>query len=235
MTIRILTLAGLALLSTHADGQEGFTQLFNGKSLDGWDGDPVYWSVRDGAIVGEVTPATLLKRNSFLIWKGGTVGDFELLVEYRVSEKGNSGINYRSVETPDVTWSLTGYQADIDGGDRWTGQNYEERGRTFLAYRGQSVALKPDAKPEVVSQIGDAAELQKAVKKGDWNTYRIVAEGNVIKHFVNGALMSQVEDLDAGKRVAEGLLGVQVHVGPPMTIEYRSILLRKMGAAQEKK
>ncbi|QTN31584.1 DUF1080 domain-containing protein [Akkermansiaceae bacterium] len=227
MTFRISWVA--AFLSACAAAQEGFVPLFDGKTLHGWEGDPVYWSVKDGAIVGEVTPETLLNRNSFLIWKGGTLGDFELVVEYRVSEKGNSGINYRSVVTPDLKWSLTGYQADIDGGDRWTGQNYEERGRTFLAYRGQCVVLKPDSKPEVVSEIGDKDELQKAVKKGDWNTYRIVAKGNVMKHFVNGVLMSEVEDLDAERRVAEGLLGVQVHVGPPMVIEYRSILLKRLG------
>lgn len=223
-------LLGLLLCSlAQAGEEEGFVELFDGKSLEGWDGDPVYWSVRDGVIVGEVTPETLLKRNSFLIWKGGTVGDFELMVEYRVSAKGNSGVNYRSVATPDLKWSLTGYQADIDGGDRWMGQNYEERGRTFLAYRGQNVVLKPDAKPEVVKEIGDAAELQKVVKKEDWNTCRIVAKGNVMKHFVNDVLMSEVEDLDPEKRVTEGLIGVQVHVGPPMSIEYRSILLKRLG------
>jgi len=216
-----------------ADEDDGFVPLFDGKSLNGWDGDPVYWSVKDGSIVGEVKPETLLKRNSFLIWKGGTVGDFELVVEYRVSAQGNSGINYRSAVTPDLKWSLTGYQADIDGGDRWTGQNYEERGRTFLAYRGEGVVLKPDAKPEVVSEIGGKDELQEAVKKGDWNTYRIVAKGNVMQHFVNGVLMSQVEDLDPKKRVLEGLLGVQVHVGPPMMIEYRSILLKRLGEAED--
>jgi hypothetical protein len=213
--------------------EEGFTDLFDGKSLEGWDGDPVYWSVKDGAIVGEVTPATLLDRNSFLIWRGGKVGDFELIVEYRVSAKGNSGINYRSVDTPDLKWALTGYQADVDGADKWTGQNYEERGRTFLAYRGQAVVLKPGAKPEIVKEIGDRAELQKSVKKEDWNTYRIVAEGNVMRHFLNGVLMSEVEDLDPEKRVMEGLLGVQVHVGPPMKIEYRRIALKRLGKEGE--
>ncbi len=212
---------------------KAFVDLFDGKSLEGWDGDPVYWSVKDGMIVGEVTPETLLDRNSFLIWRGGKVGDFELIVEYRVSAKGNSGINYRSVETPDVKWALTGYQADIDGGDKWTGQNYEERGRTFLAYRGQGVVLKPDAKPEIVKEIASAAELQKSVLKEYWNTYRIVVEGNVMRHYVNGVLMSEVEDLDREKRVMEGLLGVQVHVGPPMKIEYRKIALKRLGEAKE--
>lgn len=214
--------------SAHAAEEGGFVELFDGKSLEGWEGDPVYWKVEDGAIVGEVTPETILKRNSFLIWRGGKVGDFELVVEYRVSGEGNSGINYRSVETPDLKWSLTGYQADIEGGDRWTGQNYEERGRTFLAYRGQKVVLKPGAKPEVVEEIGTKEEMQKAVKKEDWNTYRIVAKGNVMKHFVNGVLMSEVEDLDPEKQVAEGLIGVQVHVGPPMKIEYRRISLKEI-------
>jgi hypothetical protein len=228
---RVFTLTFLACHLAYAEG-DGLKELFDGKTLVGWDGDPVYWSVKNGLIVGEVTPETILKRNSFLIWKGGKVGDFELVVEYRVSEKGNSGINYRSVETPDLQWALTGYQADIDGGDKWTGQNYEERGRTFLAYRGQGVILKSDSKPEVVKQIGDAAELQKSVKKVDWNTYRIVAEGKVMRHYVNGVLMSEVEDLDPVKHVREGLLGVQVHVGPPMKIEYRSIRLKNLGEAQ---
>lgn len=213
-----------------AADEADFVELFDGKSLQGWDGDPVYWSVKDGAIVGEVTPDTLLKRNSFLIWRGGRVGDFELVVEYRVSAKGNSGINYRSIETPDVKWSLTGYQADIDGGDRWTGQNYEERGRTFLAYRGQKVILKPDAKPQVVGELGTREGLQTAVKKEGWNTYRIVAKGQLMTHYINGVLMSEVEDLDPKKRITEGLLGVQVHVGPPMKIQYRSIRLRRLVA-----
>jgi hypothetical protein len=224
--LKILCFFLITCVSLHAE--EGVVELFDGKTLDGWDGDPVYWSVKDGVIVGEVTPETLLKRNSFLIWKGGTVGDFELVVEYRVSAKGNSGINYRSVMLEDAKWSLAGYQSDIEGGDKWTGQNYEERGRTFLAYRGQEVVLKPGAKPEVVREIGTMEELQKAVKKEDWNTCRIAAKGNVMQHFVNDVLMSEVEDLDPEKRVLEGLLGVQVHVGPPMKIEYRKIALKRL-------
>jgi hypothetical protein len=233
MMLKVSLFVFLLLGAAIHGAEEAFVPLFDGKTLNGWDGDPVYWSVKDGVIVGEVTPETLLKRNSFLIWRGGTVGDFELVVEYRVSAKGNSGINYRSTETPDLKWSLTGYQSDIEGGDRWTGQNYEERGRTFLAYRGQGVVLKPGAKPEVVTVIGDMVDLQKSVKKEDWNTSRILSKGNVMKHFVNGVLMSEVEDLDPEKRVTEGFLGVQVHVGPPMKIEYRKIELRKLGEKED--
>ncbi|MCU0779644.1 MAG: DUF1080 domain-containing protein [Akkermansiaceae bacterium] len=221
------SLAVAASLSCTTLAQDGMVALFDGKSLAGWDGDPTYWRVENGCIVGEVKPETLLKRNSFLIWRGGTVDDFELVVEYRVSARGNSGINYRSIETPGLRWSLTGYQGDIEGGSRWTGQNYEERGRTFLAYRGQSVVLRPGAQPEVARQIAAADALQAKVRQQDWNTYRIVATGPRLQHFVNGVLMCEVKDLDPDKRRLSGLLGVQVHVGPPMKIEYRRIDLKR--------
>ena len=88
-----------------------------------------------------MTPETLLKRNTFLIWRGGITSNFELKVEYRISKDGNSGINYRSEELKDIPYTLKGYQADIDGANQYTGQNYEERGRCILAFRGQQVML----------------------------------------------------------------------------------------------
>jgi hypothetical protein len=219
------SVVGAAMVS--AAPEEGFASIFDG-TLKNWEGDPVYWSVQDGVLVGEVTPETLLKKNSFIIWRGGEVEDFELKLEYRVSDQGNSGINYRSIEVPGEKWAMEGYQADIDGQDNWTGQNYEERGRTFLAYRGQSVVLKPGAKPEVVRELGDRAELQKKVKKGDWNEVHLIVRGNHLQHFTNGVLMAEVRDEDPGKRRMKGLLGVQVHVGPPMKIEYRNIRLKRL-------
>ena len=110
--------------------QKGFVSIFDGKSLNGWEGDSTYWRVENGSIVGEITPATLLKRNSFLIWRGGTPADFELTLEFKISQAGNSGINYRSEELKDLPFAVKGYQLDIDGANRYTGQNYEERGRT---------------------------------------------------------------------------------------------------------
>ena len=106
--------------------QADFIPIFDGKSLNGWEFDPVYWSVKEGAIVGEITAETLLKNNTFIIWKGGEVGDFELKVDYWISESGNSGVQYRSDRVKEVPFALRGYQADIDGGNRYTGQNYEE-------------------------------------------------------------------------------------------------------------
>jgi Domain of Unknown Function (DUF1080) len=225
---KVIALAGLLLFSTQAwSAEDGFVSIFDG-TLKHWEGDPVYWKAENGTLVGEVKPDTLLKQNSFIIWRGGETGDFELKLEYRVSSAGNSGINYRSVEVPGTKWALQGYQDDIDGKDQWSGQNYEERGRTFLAYRGQSVVLPANGSPEVTRELGDRAELQKKVLKEDWNKVHIIAKGNVMQHFTNGLLMSEVRDENPEKRRLNGLLGVQVHVGPPMKIEFRNIFLKQL-------
>ena len=226
------SLVCFAALAMAEAQEEGFVPIFDG-TLKDWDGDPVYWRVENGVLTGEVRPDTLLKRNSFIIWRGGEVADFELKLEYRVSAQGNSGINYRSREVEGVRWAMCGYQADIDGRDQWSGQNYEERGRTFLAYRGQGVVLRPGAEPEIVKVLGDRAELQGFVRKEDWNEVHLIARGNLLRHFINGVLMSEVRDEDPGKRSMRGLLGVQVHTGPPMKIEFRNIRLRRWKTADE--
>lgn len=207
---------------------DGFVQIFDGKTLNNWEGDPVYWRVEDGCMVGEITPATILKRNSFIIWRGGVTKDFELSVEYKVSAAGNSGINYRSEELKDVAFAMRGYQSDIDGANKYTGQNYEERGRTFLALRGQEVVLESNQKPLQTKSLGDSMTLVNAIKKDDWNVCKLIVKGNRMKHYVNNVLMSDVTDNDTLHRKFTGLLGVQVHVGPPMKIYYRNFLLKQM-------
>ena len=224
----------------------GFVKIFDGKSLDGWEGDTVYWSVKDGSLLGQVTPETLLKRNTFITWKGGTPADFELKLEFRIAEGGNSGINYRSVPFEDLQYALRGYQADIDGKNNYTGQNYEERGRTTLAYRGEKAIIHSQENPadeqsfkknvvnnawarrEIAGSLGNIDSLKTEIHSGDWNTCRIVAKGNVLQHYINDILMSEVIDEDTVNRKMSGILGVQVHVGPPMTVEYRNILLKEL-------
>lgn len=206
----------------------GFVPIFDGKSLANWDADPKYWHVENGTLVGEVTPATLLKANSFAIWRGGTPADFELKVEYRVSTAGNSGINYRSVEVPAPAFALKGYQCDIDGANRHTGQNYEERGRTFLALRGQVTRLAPGVKPAIIGTVGEKDALAAFTPANEWNRVHLIIRGNVLTHIINGHAMSVVLDEDPAARMAAGLIGVQVHVGPPMKIEYRNFLLKTL-------
>ncbi len=228
---------------SHTD-PEGFVSLFDGATLDGWEGDSTYWRVENGNLVGEITPATLLTRNSFIIWQGGTTEDFELKTDFRVTDKGNSGINYRSEEVEGVPFALRGYQCDIDGGKRYTGSNYEERGRTTLASIGQAVVLNtpeqwPDSMQAHVHQnfwtkavedrtLGDADSLRTGIRDGDWNECHIIARGALVQHYINGVLFSEVRDNDTVNGKRKGLLGVQVHTGPPMKIEYRNMRLKNI-------
>ena len=208
----------------------GFVPIFDGKTLTGWDADPKYWRAEDGMLVGVVTPETLLKANTFAIWRGGAPADFELKAEYRITAGGNSGINYRSVEIPTPAFALQGYQCDIDGANRYTGNNYEERGRTFLAVRGHVVRATEGAKRAIIGAVGDKDALGAFVKKDDWNQVHLIVRGNVLTHIVNGHVMTVVVDEDAALRMAAGLIGVQVHVGPPMKVEYRNFLLKTLPA-----
>lgn len=211
--------------------EPGFKPIFDGKTLNGWEGDPKYWRVADGAMTGEITPETVIKSNTFIIWRGGTPSDFELKVDYRITAAGNSGINYRSVSVPDkVTpenrFALRGYQCDIDGQNRYTGNNYEEKGRLFLGVRGQVTRVTGKSKPVVLSTVGGNKELG-ALIGNDWNAVHLIVRGNALLHMINGQLMSMVIDDDAPSRTAKGLLGVQVHVGPPMKVEYRNWRLKE--------
>jgi hypothetical protein len=208
--------------------KEGNEQLFDGKTLKGWEGDTTYWRMENGILVGEITPATLLKTNSFLIWRAGVTENFELKTYFRITSGGNSGINYRSEEFPGVPFALKGYQADIDGKNTYTGLNYEERGRTFLARRGEKARIETGKKPEVVAKLGTDESLLAKIKPNDWNEYHLIAKGNHLQHYINGVLMSEVIDDDTEHRKSSGLLGVQVHVGPPMKVEYRNMRLKRL-------
>jgi hypothetical protein len=215
----------------------GFVPIFDGRTLAGWTGDPTYWRVEEGVLVGEITPETVIRSNTFIIWQGGEPADFELKLEYRISSAGNSGINYRSVSIPDrVTpanaFALRGYQFDVDGRNRYTGNNYEERGRLFLALRGQLTRVTGERPPILVAQLGDPASLADVVTEG-WNQVHIIARGHTIIHLLNGHVMSMVMDDDATKRPARGKIGVQVHTGPPMKVEYRNIRLKTLGSPDD--
>ncbi len=213
------------------EGDEpGFTQIFDGTSLKGWEGDPTYWRVEAGTLVGEIKPETVVKSNTFIIWRGGRPKDFELKLDYRITAAGNSGINYRSASVPDpVTptnkFALRGYQFDLDGGKRYVGNNYEEKGRLFVGVRGQVTRVVGTRPPVVLSTLGDPAALAGAATD-DWNAVHLIIRGNTLVHMLNGQLMSVTIDDDAANRPADGLLGVQVHVGPPMKVEYRNIRLK---------
>jgi hypothetical protein len=212
-----------------AADEEGFVSLFNGKDLTGWRGDKEFWSVEDDALTAKTTADSRLtkeKYNTFLIWEGGQPADFELRLKYRIVG-GNSGVQYRSRVIDEAKFILSGYQADIDASPKYTGMNYEERARGFLAQRGEKVTIGGDGKKEA-ERFGDAAELQSKVKNEDWNDYHIVAKGNHLQHYVNGVLMSEVIDNQKDKAATSGVIGLQAHSGFVMKVQFKDLRLRVM-------
>ncbi len=220
-------LAALLFVAARLAPAQSFTQIFDGKTLKGWDGDPAFWRVENGAIVGETKPGAMPKQNTFLIWRDGAPADFELDAEYRLTG-GNSGIQYRSAELPDIRWAMQGYQADIDAEQQYTGQIYEERGRGFLALRGQAARVESGSKPMVLGSLGNEPDLKSAIKAQGWNRYQVIARGNVLVQILNGRVMSMLIDDDAANRKLDGLIGIQLHTGEPMKIEMRNIRIVKL-------
>jgi hypothetical protein len=226
-----LTYSALALLSLSCCQAEE-KQLFNGKDLSGWEGLPDNWSVVDGAIVGKNTAVKPLKGNSFLVWKGGEVADFELTFQYKfASNAGNSGVQYRSKLVDETNFVVSGYQADFEFGKTYSGILYEEKGRGILAQRGQKVTInqgeaanKP--KIEVAGEVGKSDEIQASIKANDWNTYRIVAKGGHLQHFINGKQTVDVTDATA-EGAKKGILALQVHAGPPMEVHFKDFVLKQ--------
>ncbi|MEO8126340.1 MAG: DUF1080 domain-containing protein [Bryobacteraceae bacterium] len=232
----VLAVAGGALLLGQARGpavgpleETGFQKIFDGSSLKGWDCDPEFWHAESGVMVGATQADHQPKQNIFCIWKGGSPADFELKLQYKLTgETGNSGVQYRSVELPNVAkWVMKGYQADIDGKQVYTGQVYEERGRGFLALRGQIAYIPDGKKVGSVGSTGDGDELKGLIKSEDWNELHIIARGNTIIQLLNGRVMSIVIDDDKANRRMDGEIGIQLHVTKAaMKIESRNIRLK---------
>jgi hypothetical protein len=228
--IRTCTIAlTLLLASTNGFAQDDWVVLFDGKTLKNWDGDPTLWSVEEGTIMGRTTAETNLKVNNFLIYRGGEFDNFELQFDYKIID-GNSGVQYRSFELPEGKWRLGGYQADFEAKDKYSGILYGEKFRGILALRGESTELTTKDGKMVKTQIeqfGNTDEIQTKIKKEDWNSYKVIANGNRFQHFINDTKTSECLDNDDERR-ATGLLGLQIHVGPPMTVQFRKIRIKKL-------
>ena len=201
--------------------------IFNGKDLTDWDGDPKFWSVQDGAITGLTTAENPTKGNTFCVWRGGTLKDFELTMLFKL-ENHNSGVQYRSktVDNAAGKWVMGGYQADMDGANTYTGGLYEERGRGILALPGKKVTIGDNGKPKVTGSVADPKEIKAKIKDKDWNELVIIAQGNHLMQKLNGMATIDVTDDDPKGRAMEGLLGFQVHAGPPMKVQFKEITLK---------
>jgi hypothetical protein len=226
---------------------DGFKALFNGRDLSGWTGNAELWSVKDGAITGRTVPTatdpnkSTLKHNTFLVYTNAPVRDFELRASYKVVANnttgfGNSGIQYRSkvLQQGEMGPIVGGYQADFEAGKTYSGILYEERGRGILAQRGQKTVLKADpsdpakTKVEVVGATGQSEDIQARIKSEDWNEYVVIAKGNHLQHFINGAQTIDVVDEQPEKAAKEGVLALQIHAGGPMTVQFKDIRIKEL-------
>ena len=232
---RLLAMAAMCVCASGVfAADEGFKPIFNGKDLKGWEGDTKIWSVKDGAILGQTTADTKLKANTFLIWRDGTVDDFVLKFKYRI-KNGNSGVQYRSKEMKDAgPFVVGGYQADFEAGTKYSGILYEERGpRGIMAERGTKVVVDENGKKNA-TKTADSAELQGKIKNEDWNDYEVTAQGFHFVHKINGNVTADVTDNDPKNRKESGILALQVHTGPPMTVEFKDVQLKRLPMGSKK-
>lgn len=216
----------VALLSVAPTGfaDDEFQELFNGRDLTGWKGDDQIWSVQDGLLVGETKTANDLKRNTFLTWTDGQVEDFHLRATFRLSGDNNSGVQYRSQPIEGTQFGVKGYQADLHPAPNYAGMLYDEGGRGIVAERGQKVVLGPDGEKQVESLPGKI----EAPNFTEWNELEIIARGNHLIHKLNGKTTVDVVDNDPKESDAKGILALQVHAGPPMKVEFKSVQLKQL-------
>jgi hypothetical protein len=223
---------------------EGYVSLFDGKTLKGWDGNPKFWRVEDGAIVGESTPQNP-SGNSYIVYRDMTAKDFTLKFEIKVEGTGGSGFQYRSKTgipwlapiSPKVTanvgpvnlsWMLTGPQADFwPAAQYWTGQFYSENTPMRIeAWRGEVVEGSGLAKKQLMGDIGDIDELGKLVKKDDWNEYTVIARGGTFIQILNGQLMAvMVDDDPQSSNNQPGLFGIEIEATTKVSV--RNIWVKK--------
>lgn len=238
------------------DDHVGWTQIFDGKSLAGWDGPSDVWSYEAGAIVGKSSPEHPSGTTN-IIWKGGEPGNFILKLEMKLEGTGaNGGVQYRSHLKPpmmrmppaDATeemkkrmlegqallqkhakWNMTGYQADFDYNNRYTGQLYEQdTTRGIIAWRGQVVSTEGGKKPTLLATLGNPDDLKNFVKADEWNQVEIIAEGNTLTHIINGHVMAVLVDTDPAFAQAKGLIALEIEGGGVLKISHRNIWLKQL-------
>ncbi len=211
-----------AMVGARAD-EDGFVSVFNGRNLQGWTGDTKYWSVEDGALTG--TTDGSLKMNRFLTWKFSTVRNFELKVKVKVTAGGNSGIQYRGLSRPDLGLDIvTGYQCDVVAKNpNYNGMLYEERGRRILAHTGEKVIIDEEGRSWIIDEMP-----VKEFEPDQWHEYRVLVQGNHHQHWIDGHQTADLIDLDPEGRSLEGVLAVQVHVGPAMKIQYKDFKIKHL-------
>jgi hypothetical protein len=242
LRLAALAFAATAFLTSARAADSGFKPIFNGKDLSGWEGLSQFWSVKDGAITGQTKNQADLKANTFLVWKDGQPANFELKLMFKLTpnnerNQANSGVQFRSKVLDAATFSVGGYQADIDSSGRYAGMLYEEKGRGIVMGPGEKIRItgtSKDAKGKqkaTVEKLGTPsapADILAIYKLGEWNELRIVAKGNHVQQFLNGKLTADVTDADTANAPKSGVIAFQLHTGPPMTVQFKDVQLKTL-------
>jgi hypothetical protein len=241
MTPLALLLATTVCLADHHKAppeSKDMKVIFNGKDLEGWSGDPQLWSVRDGVIHGETTEDVKANGNTFLIWEGGTLKDFELRLSFRCTASNNSGIQYRSKhiteDNPRNKWVVRGYQHELRNEEDFPnvpGFIYDEGGYTGKRGRicmvGEEAVWEEGGKKIIRDDLIDQEGFKSLMKVDDWNEVVIIAKGRQIRHYLNGQLILDFTD-HPDKALTEGILALQLHAGKPMWAEFKDIRIRDL-------
>ncbi len=228
------------------DDHTGFTQIFDGKSLDGWDGDPTIWRVENGAIVGESNKDNFVA-NAYISRRDLEAKDFDLKLEIKCEIAGGSGIQYRSQtglpwnkpprpggKPLNLNWMMTGPQADFwypvnPLHASYTGQFYSENTPLgIVAWRGEVVNSAAGSPSTLIGTIGDRTALGGYVKVNDWNQYEIIARGGTLLHILNGQLMAvYIDDDPASSNNKSGKIGIELE-STPAKVSVRNIWIKKL-------
>ncbi len=234
--IAISTCAFAADGPVNAPAESGMQSIFNGKDLDGWDGDPKLWSVRDGVIHGETTPENVANGNTFLIWKKGTTKDFELRLSFRCNATNNSGIQYRSKHITDGSvknaWVVRGYQHELRNEVTFPNVSsfiYDEGGkRNRVCLVGEKASWSTDGKKVESSTLIDQDAFSKLMKLDDWNDVVIIGKGANIQHYLNNRLVLDFTDNEPSHALTDGVMALQLHAGKPMWAEFKNIRIKSI-------
>ena len=219
--------SGFDALPSGAD-DPGFASVFDGKTLDGWlAADMSFWSVEEGAITAKITEQHPTDRNHYLVYQGGKLGDFELKLVHRVlSDKDvTCGFQYRSeMFNGKITDDCRGYQVDNNTNTPWLVRLYDEHGRETLAWRGERAVFDATGQKTVTPIEGATGAAR--FRLDQWHEYDLTCIGPKMTLKVNGRLVAEVLDNDPAQRDLSGILALQLHSGPPMTVQFKDIRLK---------
>lgn len=221
----VIFLVSLPVFAAPGDNDAGFTPMFNGVDLTGWEGKQNAWRVEDGAITAQSTPEQPCERAHYLYWQGGEPADFILRFDYKLTgEGGNSGVQFRSEKRDD--YDAWGYQADIESGKQWSGCIFQhDRGGVVM--RGYKAKINAGGE-RTEESFAKSEDLQAKIIPDGWNSYEVRAQGNHIVLAINGNTMCEVWDDDAKFSRSKGFIALQMHPGPPMKIQFRNLRIKRL-------